>query len=169
MCLRKRMALGKALLDALRGFKTQLGPTSGQLGPNLAPTWLRNRSQKAPQDLKIWRANIVTENDCNFDPKIIAFCDDFWSVLWLPPKSFFCSVTRSGCPKNIQKHIVFEGVVKIGFHTDSVTVSWKLTSRGLEISGFSQVDAGMDFCPILAWFWSRFRVPNRCQNGPEKG
>ena len=67
------MALGKALLDALRGFKTQLGPTSGQLGPNLAPTWLRNRSQKAPQDLKIWRANIVTENDCNFHPKTLLF------------------------------------------------------------------------------------------------
>ena len=67
------MALGKAFLDAQSGFKTQLGPTSGQLGPNLAPTWLRNRRQKAPQDLKIRRATIVTENDCIFDLKIIVF------------------------------------------------------------------------------------------------
>ena len=77
LCLRTASALSKAFLDAQSGFKTQLAPTSGQLGPNLAPTWLRNRSQKAPQDLKIWRANIVTENDCNFDSKIIAFCVDF--------------------------------------------------------------------------------------------
>ena len=163
------MALGKALLDAQSGFKTQLGPTSGQLGPNLAPTWLRNRSQKASQDVKIWRANIVTENDCNFDPKIIAFCNDFSRVLWLLPKSFFCSVTKSECPKTYKKQRVFVCFLKIGFYIESVTVSWKLTPRGLAISCFSQVNVGMDFCPILAWFWSRFRIPNRCQNGPEKG
>ena len=58
-----------------------LGPKLAYLGPNLAPTWLRNRSQKAPEDLKIWRANIVTENDCIFDLKIIAFCDEFLRVL----------------------------------------------------------------------------------------
>ena len=105
-CLRKRMALGKAFLNAQRGLKTQLGPTSGQLGPNLAPTWFRNWSQKAPQDLKIWRANIVTETDCNFDPKIIAsvmIFDEFCDCV----RSRFSAPLQEASVQTTCKHTVF--------------------------------------------------------------
>ena len=141
------------------------GPTWPQLGTNLAPK-SKPKSSRRSQNLPCHHRH---RKWLQFRPKNLCFCVDFWRVLWLLPKSFFCSVTKSGCPKNIQKHNVFKGFLKIGFYTVGVTVSWKSTSRGLEIIRSSQVNAGMENFSILAWFWSRFRIPNRCQNGPEKG
>ena len=129
------------------------GPTWPQLGTNLAPKSKPKNSRRF-QNLSCQHRH---RKWLQFLPPNHCFLCWFLKSFVIASEVVFLLRYQKRMSKKHGKHCVFKGFLKIGFYIESVTVSWKLTSRGLQISRFFQVNAGIDFCPILAWFWSRFR------------